>query len=94
MPEVLTETEQQPAQASNADLNRMTQAHYEKVSRAAHEWNSAIPKAIDAYYADPERERLRDQVIEAAKKWRRDMTHKSDAALVAAVDSLTAQESK
>lgn len=72
-PETCTEhLECQAVQASNADLCRAAQAHYDKVSTAAHEWHSAIPKAIDAYYADPERARLERLVIEAAKKWARD----------------------
>lgn len=60
----------QSAQASSADLCRAAQAHYDKVSTAAHEWHSAIPKAIEAYYAEPERARLEREVIEAAKRCR------------------------
>lgn len=52
-PETCTEhSECQAGQASNAELCRAAQAHYDKISTAAHEWHSAIPKAIDAYYAD------------------------------------------
>lgn len=69
-PETCTEhQEYQAGQASSADLCRAAQAHYDKVSTAAHEWHSAIPKAIDAYYPNPERARLEREVIEAAKKW-------------------------
>lgn len=71
MPEVLTEVDEQPAQSSNADLCRAAQAHYDKVSTAAHEWHSAIPKAIDAYYKDAERSRLEREVIEKAKAYGR-----------------------
>lgn len=67
-PETCTEhAECLAGQASNAEMCRAAQAHYDKISTAAHEWHSAIPKAIDAYHADPERSRLEREVIEAAK---------------------------
>lgn len=69
-PETCTEHEEcLTGQATNAELCHNAQAHYDKVSTAAHEWHSAIPKAIDAYYADPERARLEREVIEATKQW-------------------------
>lgn len=71
-PETCTEHKEcQAAQASNADLRRAAQEHYDIVSTAAHEWHSAIPKAIDVYYTDPERSRLEREVIEAAKAYGR-----------------------
>lgn len=50
-PETCTEhPECQAAQASIADLKRNALDHYEKISAAAHEWHSVIPKAIAAYF--------------------------------------------
>lgn len=102
MPEVLTEVDEQPAKASNADLCRAAQAHYDKISTAAHEWHSAIPKAIDAYYEDAERSRLEREVIEAAREFTDDSKPQQENwdALVAyrklcgAVDALILFEAK
>ena len=59
------------AQATKADLKRTALDHYEKVSSAAHEWHSVIPRAITAFYDnDDEHQRLKDAVVEAAKAWR------------------------
>ena len=66
-PETCTEhAECQAGQASSADLCRAAQDHYDKVSTAAHEWHSAVPKAIDAYFNNTEHARLKDAVVEAA----------------------------
>ena len=65
-------SEPQSCQTPIDDLRRMALDHYDKVSSAAHEWHSAIPKAIEAYYAaDPEHARLEHAVIEAVMKWRK-----------------------
>ena len=88
----------QAAHASNADLSRAAQAHYDKISSAAHEWHSAIPKAIVAYYADPERARLEREVVEMAKAWRAESVVEVildyEHALIEAVDALLTFEAE
>ena len=54
-------------------------------------YQAATPSELSAV---AERKRLRYAVVEAAYSWRRDMTHKSDSALVRAVDELIDFESK
>lgn len=62
-------SEKQACETPAADQKRYALEHYDKISSAAHEWHSAIPRAIEAYYADPsEVEHLRDAVVEAAKR--------------------------
>lgn len=71
-PDTCTEhVECQAAQTPLEDLRRNALEHYEHVSTVAHQWHSAIPKAIAAYYADPERARLEREVIERAKAYGR-----------------------
>lgn len=53
-PDTCTEHDEcQAAQASIADLQRNALDHYDKVSTAAREWHSVIPKAIAAYFDKP-----------------------------------------
>lgn len=99
-PDTCTEHEEcRAGQASNADLCRVAQAHYDKISTAAHEWHSAVPKAIAAYFADPERSRLEHEVIEKAKEWRelrltQTETRFARGALMDALDDLIYFEAK
>lgn len=94
-PDTCTEHEEcRAAQTPIADLKRNALDHYDKISTAAHEWHSAIPKAIHAYYADPERSRLEREVIEAAKKWRRGGSSECSRELYRVVESLERFESQ
>lgn len=50
-PDTCTEHEECKAgQATTGDLKRNALDHYERISAAAHEWYSVIPKAIAAYF--------------------------------------------
>ena len=74
MPDLLTRVDEaQAAKTSKEDLCRTALEHYEKVSGAAHEWYSSIPRAIKQYYeSDPEHQRLQSAVVEAVTKWRKE----------------------
>lgn len=46
----MSEQNDKACAASNEDLRRGALEHYERVSSLAHEWHSAIPRAINFYY--------------------------------------------